>query len=163
MADLPNIGLQSHLRPFSNTGVDYFVPIQAKTSRKTRTNQGTLRSYGLIFTFLHAKAIHMEFSVDLSTDSFSLPLRRFITRRVLVNIMQSDNGTNFIGQVKEINDAKKNLRHDKITIYLNKHQIKWQFNPSQSPWMGGYWESLTKTIKRCLNAILKNRIQLLKP
>ena len=79
----------------------------------------------------------MEFSVDLSTDSFSLPLRRFITRRVLVNIMQSDNGTNFIGQVKEINDAKKNLRHDKITIYLNKHQIKWQVNPSQSPWRGG--------------------------
>ena len=32
---------------------------------------------------------------------------------------------------------KKNLRHDKITIYLNKHQIKWQVNPSQSPWMGG--------------------------
>ena len=109
MADLPNIGLRSYLWLFSNTGVDYFVPVQAKTSRKTRTNQGTLKSYGLIFTFVHAKAIHMEFSVDLSTDSFSLPLRRFITRRVLVNIMQSDNGTNFIGQVKEINDAKKIL------------------------------------------------------
>ena len=72
--------------------------------------------------------------------------------------MQSDNGTNFIGAVKEINDAIKNLKHDKITIYLNKHQIKWQFNPSLSPWMGDCWESLIKTIKRCLYAMLKNSI-----
>ena len=41
--------------------------------------------------------------------------------------------------------------------YLNKHQIKWQFNPPLSPWMGGCWESLIKT-KRCLYAILKNSI-----
>ena len=41
---------------------------------------------------------------------------------------------------------------------LNKHQIKWQFNPPLSPWMGGCWESLIKTIKRCLYAILKTRI-----
>ena len=31
--------------------------------------------------------------------------------------MQSDNGTNFIGAVKEINDAIKNLKHVKITTY----------------------------------------------
>ena len=72
--------------------------------------------------------------------------------------MQSDNETNFIGAVKEINDVIKNLKHDKITAYLNKHQIKWQFNPPLSPWMGGCWESLIKTIKRCLYAILKNSI-----
>ena len=72
--------------------------------------------------------------------------------------MQSDNGTYFIGAVKEINDVIKNLKHDKITTYLNKHQIKWQFNPPLSPWMGGCWESLIKTIKRCLYAILKHSI-----
>ena len=31
--------------------------------------------------------------------------------------MQSDNGTNFIGAVKETNDAIKNLKHVKITTY----------------------------------------------
>ena len=38
--NLSNICLQSHVKPFSNTGIDYFGPIQAKTSRKTRRNQG---------------------------------------------------------------------------------------------------------------------------
>ena len=72
--------------------------------------------------------------------------------------MQSDNGTNFIGIVMEINDAIKNLKYDKITTYLNKHQMKWQFNSPLSPWMEGCWESLIETIRRCLCAILKNSI-----
>ena len=90
MANLPNI---SHVQPFSNTGVDYFGPIQAKTSRKTRRNQRKLKTYGVIFTFLNARAIHIELSGDLLTDTFILSLRIFLVRRGHVNIMQSDNGT----------------------------------------------------------------------
>ena len=53
MANLSNIRLQSHNKPFSNTDVDYFRPIQAKTSRKTRRNQGTLKTYGVILTYIY--------------------------------------------------------------------------------------------------------------
>ena len=109
MESLPNIRLQSHVKPFSNTGVDYLGPIQAKTSGKTRISQGTLKTYGVIFTCFNTRAIHIELSGDLSTDSFILSLRRFLARRGHVNIMQSDNGTKFIGTVKEIN-AIKNLK-----------------------------------------------------
>ena len=155
MANLLNISLQSHVKPFSNTSVDYFGPIQVKTSPKTRRNQGTLKTYGVIFTCLNTRAIRIELSGDLSTDSFILSLGRFLTRRGLVNIMQFDNGTSFIGAVKEINDAIKNLKHDKITTYFNKHQIKWQFNP---PMDGRLLGKSIKTIKRCLYAILKKSI-----
>ena len=93
MANLPSICLRSHVQPFSNTGVDYFGPIQAKTSRKTRRNQRKLKTYGVIFTFLNTRAIHIELSGDLSTDTFILSLRIFLVRRGHVNIMQSDNGT----------------------------------------------------------------------
>ena len=63
----------------------------------------------------------------------------------------------------EINDAIKNLKYDKITTYLNKHQMKWQFNSPLSPWMEGCWESLIETIRRCLCAILKNSITTVEP
>ena len=142
MANLPNIRLQSHIKPFSNTIVYYFGPIQAKTSRKTKRYQGTLKTYGVVFTCLNTRIIHTELSGDLLTDSFILLLRRFLAQRGHVNIMQSDNGTNLIGAVKGINNAIKNLKHDKIARYLNKHQIKWQFNPPLSPWIGHCWESL---------------------
>ena len=102
MVNLPNIHLQSNVKPFSNTGVDYFRPVEGKTSRKTRINQGTLKIYVVIFTCLNTRAIHIELSSGLSTDSFILSLRRFLARKGHVNIIQSDNGTNFIGTVKEI-------------------------------------------------------------
>ena len=86
MANLPNIRLQSHVKPFSNTGVDYFGRIQAKTSRKTRRNQGTLKTYGFIFTCLNTRATHIELSGDLSADFFILSLRRFLARRGHVNM-----------------------------------------------------------------------------
>ena len=110
MANLPNIHLQSHVKPFSNTALDYFGPIQAKTSRKTRRNQGTLNTYEVIFTCLNTRAIHIELSGGLSTVSFILSLRRFLALIGHVNVMQSDNETNLIGAVKEINDAIKNRK-----------------------------------------------------
>ena len=91
MANLPNIRLQSHVKPFSNIGVDYFGPIQAKTSRKTRKNKRTLKTYGVIFTCLNTRAINIEISGDLSSDSFIVSLPRFLARGGHVNIMQSDN------------------------------------------------------------------------
>ena len=72
MADLPNICLHPHVKPFSNTGVDYFGPIQAKTSRKTRRNKETLKTYVVIFTCLSTRAIHIEISGDLPTHTFIL-------------------------------------------------------------------------------------------
>ena len=135
----------------------YFGPVQAKTSSKTRRDQEILKNYGLIFTCLNTSAIHIELSGDLSTNSFNLSSRRFLARRGHVHIMKSDNGTNFVGEVKEINDAIKNLKHGKTITYLNRHQIKWQFNPPLNPWIKGWLEILIKTMKRCLYTILKKK------
>ena len=134
MMHLSNIRLQSHVKPFSNTGVDYFGSIPTKTSRKARRNQGTLKTYGVIFTCLNTRAIHIELSGDLSIDSFILSSCRFLTRRGHVNIMQSDIGTNFIGGVEEINDAIKNLKHDKITTYLTLFFPMFPFDPPFVKW-----------------------------
>ena len=35
--------------------------------------------------------------------------------------------------------------------------IKWIFNPPASPWVGGVWESLVKSVKKTLKAIVKDR------
>ena len=156
MANLSNIRLQSHVKPFSNTGVDYFWPIQAKTFRKTRRNQKTLKTYEVIFTCLNTRAIHIELSGDLSTDSFFQSLHTFHEEDIstLCNpIMERISSV----QQRKLT-MQSNLKHDKIKTYLRKHQIKWQLNSPLSAWMGGCWEGLIKTVKRCLYAILKTRI-----
>ena len=104
--------LQSQVKPFSNIGVDYFGPIQVQTSRKTRRTQRTLETNAVIFTCLNTGPIRIKFSGDVLSDSFILSLDRFIAPRVHANIIQSNNGTNFIDAVKEINDAILNTKKE---------------------------------------------------
>ena len=51
----------------------------------------------------------------------------------------------------------KQLDQVKIKNYMCGKNIKRIFNPSASPWMGGVWESLVKSVKKTLKAI-KDRI-----
>ena len=106
-----------------------------KTLVKQEKNTGTLKIYGVSFTCLNARVIHTKPSSDLSIDLFILSLNRFYTQRIHINIFQSENGTNFIGAVKEINDA--DIKYGKTTTYLNKRNIKWYFNHLPNPLMGG--------------------------
>ena len=83
-------------QPFAHTGVDYFWPLLVKLDKKTRANQAVAKRYGAIFTCLSSRALHIELAGGLSTDSFILALRRFISRRGYPKSIMSDNGTNFV-------------------------------------------------------------------
>ena len=61
--------------PFTYCGVGMFCPFEIKERRTT------LKRYGALFTCLASRAIHVEMTKDLETDSFILALRRFIARR----------------------------------------------------------------------------------
>ena len=40
---------------------------------------------------------------------------------------------------------------------MSRQDIEWKFNPPISPWMGGVWESLVKSVKRALRLITRDR------
>ena len=58
--------------PFNNTGVDCFGPYYVKKSKMTRTTKGVKKCYGVLFTCLTTRAIHIELAGDLSNDGFLL-------------------------------------------------------------------------------------------
>ena len=146
MGDLPKERVAIGERPFTYTGVDYFGPMTVKLSKKTRSNPALAKRYDALFTCLTTRAIHLELAGDLSTDCFIMALRRFRSRRGNVKYMRSDNGTNFTGADRELKEALKGLDVDKISKVMNGFYIEWEFNPPASPWMGGAWESLVKSI-----------------
>ena len=39
---------------------------------------------------------------------------------------------------------------------LLNHKIKWRFNLELAPWWGGFFERMTRCVRRCLKKILKN-------
>ena len=74
---------------------------------------------------------------DLSTDSFLMSLRRFISRRGNISITFSDNGTNLVSAEKELRLALKNVDFDLVTSKLSPYNTEWKFNPQSSLWMAG--------------------------
>ena len=88
-------------------------------------------------TCLTTHAKHVEMAGDLSTDSFLMSLRRFISRRGNISITFSDNGTNLVSAEKELRLALKNVDFDLVTSKLSPYNTAWKFNPPSSLWMGG--------------------------
>ena len=72
--------------------------------------------------------------------------------------MQSDNVTYFIGANNVLNLCIKQLDQTKLHSFSNHQNIEWIFNPPASPWIGGVWVSLFKSVKTRLKAIVKDCI-----
>lgn len=77
-------------------------------------------------------------------------------------IVYSDYGTNLIGakfhldsihEFMQLNTYKKSF-----AIELNKHNIKWKFNPPSSPHFGDNWEVSIKAAKTHLNRVIGDHI-----
>ena len=95
MSKLPSDRLQES-PPCTYCRVDIFGPFTVKNYRKE------LKRYGVMFTCLCSRAIHIEIAHSLETDSFILSLRIFIVRQGNIHLMRSDKGTNFIGAINEL-------------------------------------------------------------
>ena len=139
MGDLPRERLQHHQFPFSCTAVDYFGPMQVTVGRRSE------KRWGALFTCLTTRAIHLELVPSLSTSSMIMALRRMASRRGTPKVIFSDNGTNFIGAHKELEEAAE------------EKGIQWKFIPPGCPNMGGAWERLVRTVKTALAAVLNER------
>jgi len=157
MSNLPYERTSSNQPPFTYTGVDYFGPITIKQSKRTRSTQGTDKRYGVVFTCLTFRAVHLEIAGDLSTDCFIMALRRFTSRRGNPVTIWSDNGTNFVGANQELKVALKGLNQSTIVNQTVNSNIRWKFIPPSSPWMGGAWESLVKVTKKALETIINHK------
>jgi hypothetical protein len=99
MADLPHDRVNPSAPPFTCVGVDYFGPFLVCEKRSM------VKRYGVIFTCLTVRAIHLEIAATLDTDSFIMALRRFISRRGQVKEIRSDNCTNLVSGEKEIRQS----------------------------------------------------------
>ena len=151
MADLPKDRVTPDLPPFTHVGVDYFGPIEVKRGRTI------LKRYGVIFTCLTSRAIHLEVAQSMDTDSCINAFRRFISRRGQVQEIRSDNGTNFIAAEKELKEALKEWNLRKIDHALQQKNVKWTFNPPYGAHFGGVWERLIRLVKKTLLSVTRQQ------
>lgn len=127
MADLP-LDRSEPTPPFTFSAVDYFGHGIIKEGRRE------VKRYGVLFTCMASRAVHLERANSLDTASFINALRRFVCRRGPVRQLWSDQGSNFVGAaLKEFND-------DQIKEELLKNNCDWitfKMNVPSASHMGG--------------------------
>lgn len=155
MGDLPSYRLEEAI-PFTFTGVDYAGYFDVKSSQ--RKNAPYVKGYIAVFVCLTTRAVHLELVSDMSTETFIKAFKRFIGRRGIPKRMFSDNGKNFIGAIREIQELL-DLALSQVDSELNKvlaeNRIKWSTIPARAPHFGG-WESSVKLMKHHLKRVLGN-------
>jgi hypothetical protein len=104
MAPLPRPRVHS-LRAFERVSVDYGGSYLTKQDRaKARMNR-----YLCLFTCLATRAVHLEMSYSLETDSFINAFVRMTSRRGRPVYVISDNGTNFVGAERELRELVQSI------------------------------------------------------
>ena len=86
-----------------------------------------------MFTCMSSRAVHIETTNSMGTDSFILPLRRLISQKENVKMICTDNGTNFVQANIKLRKAFNEINHTKINNFLMKLEgewITWRQNPS---------------------------------
>ncbi|XP_024117236.1 uncharacterized protein LOC112138823 [Oryzias melastigma] len=147
MADLPKERVEASA-PFTYSGMDCFGPFLVKKARKEH------KRYGLIFTCLYSRAVHLEMLEDLSTDAFINALRCFISLRGAVRQLHCDQGSNFVGARNEFRESLKQCDPKLLEVFLSEKQCEFIFNAPTASHAGGIWERQIRSIKNVLNALL---------
>ncbi|XP_061389849.1 uncharacterized protein LOC133325038 [Musca vetustissima] len=149
MGNLPAERLAVFKRPFYYTGIDYFGPIEVAVGRRRE------KRWGVLFTCMTVRAVHIEIAPSLSTDSFLLVLKQFISRRGTPIKMLSDNATNFRGASRVLLEEVEKI--SSVEVERKFPTIEWEFIPPASPHMGGAWERMVRSVKSVLMDILPKR------
>ncbi|XP_046560573.1 uncharacterized protein LOC124269595 [Haliotis rubra] len=152
MADLPLDRVSCDEAPFMRVGVDFFGPFAAKRGRSN------VKRYGVVFTCLASRAIHLEVASQLDTSSCINAIRRFIARRGCPKKIWSDNGTNFIGSKRELNEAVESWNLHQIQQEMLQKGIMWEFNPPMGSHFGGAWERMIRTVRKIMYSLLRSQV-----
>ena len=98
------------------------------------------KSYICLFTCATTRNVHLELTPSMDASDVIKALVRFLSRRGCIKMFISDNFSSF--------------KSDEVSKFLLLHNIDWKFILPLSPWWGGFYERLVRTVKTTLRNIL---------
>jgi len=148
---------EDRLKPgpaFSKVMVDLFGPYKVRGEVQKRISG---KAYGIIFTDLVMRAVHIEASFGYDTDSFLLALCRFTSIRGWPDTLYSDCGSQLVGAERELKNVWQNLDRTALVRKGTQNGMSWKFGAPDSPWHQGAVESLVKQAKRSIHFAIHNQ------
>ncbi|XP_059051901.1 uncharacterized protein LOC131846582 [Achroia grisella] len=145
---------------FHTVQTDFAGPFIIKSSRLR--NAKPLKAYLCVFICSSTKCVHLECVTDLSTEGFLAALTRFTSRRGLPSVIRSDNGTNYVGTNRHLDEVQRYLASREVQSQLSsnagKRDITWRFNAPAAPHFGGLFEATVKAAKTLLRRVIGDQI-----
>ena len=151
MADLPTERMEQ-TEPFTFSGCDCFGPFLIKERRSD------VKRWGIVFTCLSSRAVHIETLNSMTADSFINAYRRFVCRRGPIRKLMCDNATNFIGGKGYLEASLNEMDRDKIRKSLlaeNCDSVEFEHITPKASHMGGSWERQIRTLRSALNRLFQ--------
>lgn len=127
--------------------IDLFGPFLTRGEVQKRTSG---KAYGVLFTDMVSRALHVEGVFGYDTESFLLALKRFVSIRGWPALIYSDPGSQLVGAEKEVVEVWKSMNQETLLKTSVGHGTEWRFGPADSPWHQGAAEALVKAVKRSL-------------
>ena len=131
--------------PFNFTMLDLFGPYKVRGEVQKRVSG---KVWGIIFTDMVSRAVHIEAMFGYDTDSFIVALRRFVSVRGWPQKLFSDPGSQLIGAKRELREAMCGIG--------SENGMEWIIGTPDAPWQQGAVESLVKSVKRALDITIHN-------
>ena len=153
MAPLPEARLKPS-PPFNKVMLDLFGPFLVRGEVQKRTSG---KAYGVIFTDMVMRAVHIEVVSGYDTSSFLMALSRFASIRGWPDTIYSDPGSQLVGAERELREAWQRLDRHQMKRNGAAKGLTWVFGPADSPWHQGAVESLVKSTKRAIHFAVHNQ------
>ena len=119
----------SYNHAFVNVALDFtgLLYYNNHTDKESRTY------YILLFTCCFSRSIHLELTTYVSSETFLLALRRFISKRGCSKIIVSDHF--------------KSFKSGELKSFVGSKGVIWDLILKHSPWWGGFYERLVAIAK----------------
>jgi hypothetical protein len=132
--DLPDYRVDHSAHAFQATGLDFAGPLFVKGVSKSN------KTYILLLTCASSRAVHLELVPNMSVDGFLRGFKRFMARRGIPELIISDNF--------------KTFKSAEVKKFMMLQGVTQKFILPASPWWGGFYERLVRSVKTCLKKTL---------
>ncbi|GFU97087.1 integrase catalytic domain-containing protein [Trichonephila clavipes] len=127
---------------FSFVGINFAGQLFVKES--------DAKQYILLITCTVTRSVHLELIGSMTTDTFLLAFRCFVTHNGLCSMVISDNARTFKCAELELQEMWRVLSPADVKMFYSSHSIKWNYIVKRAAWWSGYYEHMVYFVKVAL-------------
>ena len=154
MGDLPDFRSQMS-PPFSVCLVDLFGPLEIRDDCVKKGPRVYKKVWGIVFSCASTRAVHLDVSIDYSTESILHCVRRLMALRGDVRLIISDAGSQLIGASKELIQWRQGWDIEQLTRFGAEKGLEWRTIMPSSQHQNGASEILVKLVKGIIKSLLR--------